>query len=290
MSHFGGGGGHGGHGGFGHHGGHHSGGHHSGGHPDQSPNWNSALQGERKNGKFLTSLPNPTVVPIILAFCVFMVMLLPFVIEWDWENLPWNKQSQSQDQEAQPEATASVQADRELLDATKNSMIQAQASARAAILKQQQMAAAEQAGVDVNAQGQSQSQGMGQGTGQGLSQGMGQGLSQEQIQQQPAADNGYQDQTQAQLQASQMSGQPQAYYPQNNYQPQQSGAPLTAAPGLATGYSSYDQGYGQGYQAQNYPGQSYDTSYSSQSYGSDRSTYTPTTPVGQHRFRVFAGR
>lgn len=263
MSHFGGGGGgHGGHGGFGHHGGH-SGGHHSGGHPDQSPNWNSALQGEGKTGKFLTSLPNPTVVPIILALCVFMVMLLPFVIEWDWENLPWNKQSQ--EQESQPEATASVQADRELLDATKNSMIQAQASARAALLKQQQMAAAEQAGVDMNSQEQSQA------TAQ-------------------QNDNSYQDQTQAQLQA-QTQAPPQNYYPQSNYmQPQQSGAPLTAAPGLMQGYSNVDQSYGQGYQGQNYAPQGYDTSYSGQSYGSDRTTYTPTTPVGQHRFRVFAGR
>lgn len=70
--------------------------HHSGGgsgglpghHPDQSPGWSSALQGE---GKPITSLPNPTIIPIFGALIVFGIMLLPFVINWGdgGVELPW---------------------------------------------------------------------------------------------------------------------------------------------------------------------------------------------------------
>lgn len=75
MSHHGGGGG-----GHGHMGGHH---------PDQSPGWNQAMQGEK--GKAITSLPNPTIVPIFGALLVFGIMLLPFVVNWGdgGIELPW---------------------------------------------------------------------------------------------------------------------------------------------------------------------------------------------------------
>lgn len=131
---------HGGGGGFGHSGGHHGGhgGHHSGGHPDQSPNWNSALQGERPGGKFITSLPNPTIVPIFLAIGVFLLMLAPFVIEWDYDSLPWVKHS-TEEAAAPSQPDASVQADRDLLDATKNSMLQAQANIRAEAARQRSL-------------------------------------------------------------------------------------------------------------------------------------------------------
>jgi hypothetical protein len=76
MSHGGGGGGFG-HGGGGHHGGHH--GVHGGGHPDQLPSWNSALQGEKRTGRFANLSPKP----IFIAFLVFSVMLVPFVLDWD---------------------------------------------------------------------------------------------------------------------------------------------------------------------------------------------------------------
>ncbi len=59
-------------------------------HPDQSPSWSSALQGA-KNNKPITSLPNPTIVPIIGALVVFLIMLLPFIINWGdgGIELPW---------------------------------------------------------------------------------------------------------------------------------------------------------------------------------------------------------
>lgn len=81
-------------------GGHGHGGHHGvqGGHPDQSAAWSSALQG---GDKPITSLPNPTIMPIFCALVVFVIMLLPFIINWgeDGVELPWaHKQSQvSQD-------------------------------------------------------------------------------------------------------------------------------------------------------------------------------------------------
>ena len=81
-------------------GGHGHGGHHGvqGGHPDQSAAWSSALQG---GDKPITSLPNPTIMPIFCALVVFVIMLLPFVINWGegGVELPWaHKQSQvSQD-------------------------------------------------------------------------------------------------------------------------------------------------------------------------------------------------
>ncbi len=58
-------------------------------HPDQSPGWSSALQGEKN--KPITSLPNPTIVPIIGALVVFLIMLLPFIINWGdgGIELPW---------------------------------------------------------------------------------------------------------------------------------------------------------------------------------------------------------
>lgn len=65
------------------------GGHHGsqGGHPSQGSGWSSALKGGQKP---ITSLPNPTVVPIFFALFVFVIMLLPFVINWDEGiELPW---------------------------------------------------------------------------------------------------------------------------------------------------------------------------------------------------------
>ena len=85
-------------------GGHGHCGHHGvqGGHPDQSPGWNSALQG---GDKPITSLPNPTILPIFFALFVFVLMLLPFVINWDADGveLPWvHKRNQvSQEQSLQ---------------------------------------------------------------------------------------------------------------------------------------------------------------------------------------------
>lgn len=74
-----------GHGGHGHggngHGGH---GHQSmGGHPDQGAIWNSALQGVGGKGKPLTRVPARTFLPIIVAVVAFLVMLIPFAINWD---------------------------------------------------------------------------------------------------------------------------------------------------------------------------------------------------------------
>ncbi|MBP6747869.1 hypothetical protein KA344_21755 [bacterium] len=89
-------------------GGHGHSGHHGvqGGHPDQSPGWNSALQGGEKP---ITSLPNPTILPIFFALFVFVLMLLPFVINWDAEGveLPWvHKRNQiSQEQSLQQQGT-----------------------------------------------------------------------------------------------------------------------------------------------------------------------------------------
>ncbi|MDP3510899.1 MAG: hypothetical protein Q8T09_23225 [Candidatus Melainabacteria bacterium] len=88
-------------------GGHGHGGHHGvqGGHPDQSPGWNSALQGGQRP---ITSLPNPTILPIFFALFVFVLMLLPFVINWDADGveLPWvHKRNQlSQEQSLQQQA------------------------------------------------------------------------------------------------------------------------------------------------------------------------------------------
>lgn len=80
---------HGGHGGHHGHGGHsgHSGHHHHGGlhggHPDSSAIWNSAMQGGDVYPKkgWLSKLPNPSIIPVIIAFFIFLVMLLPFVID-----------------------------------------------------------------------------------------------------------------------------------------------------------------------------------------------------------------
>lgn len=257
---------HGGGGGFGHSGGHHGGhgGHHSGGHPDQSPNWNSALQGERPGGKFITSLPNPTIVPIFLAIGVFLLMLAPFVIEWDYDSLPWVKHS-TEEAAAPSQPDASVQADRDLLDATKNSMLQAQANIRAEAARQRSLAAAQEAGTDAEAQ---------------------------QAATQSSAQNAYQDQTQTQLAAQpQMQAQadqatqvqPQPYYQPNLMQ----AAPLTADPSQVQGqpYSGYSQNYAA-------PDQSYQTYVpSGQAYTSTGQSYTPSTPANPPtRFRVFAGR
>jgi hypothetical protein len=96
-------------------GGHGHGGHHGvqGGHPNQSAAWSSALQG---GDKPITSLPNPTILPIFFALLVFVIMLLPFIINWgeDGVELPWaNKQSQvSQDltQSGRPERASEQQA------------------------------------------------------------------------------------------------------------------------------------------------------------------------------------
>ncbi|CAN5304861.1 hypothetical protein BH11CYA1_BH11CYA1_45150 [soil metagenome] len=88
-------------------GGHGHGGHHGlhGGHPDQSAGWNSALQGE---GKPITSLPNPTIMPIIMALVVFVIMLLPFVINWDadgveFPGMPKRPQAAAQPQQGRTE-------------------------------------------------------------------------------------------------------------------------------------------------------------------------------------------
>jgi len=96
-------------------GGHGHGGHHGvqGGHPDQSAAWSSALQGGEKP---ITSLPNPTILPIFFALVVFVIMLLPFIINWGegGVELPWaHKQSQvSQDlqQSGLPERASDQQA------------------------------------------------------------------------------------------------------------------------------------------------------------------------------------
>ncbi len=83
--------------------------HHNGGgggipghHPDQSPGWSSALQGQKN--KPITSLPNPTIIPIIGALVVFLIMLLPFIIDWgdDGMELPWvTQQRVNAEREAQ---------------------------------------------------------------------------------------------------------------------------------------------------------------------------------------------
>lgn len=151
MSHFG--GGHGGHGGHAPHSGH--GGHHAGGHPDQSPLWNSALQGGGKQGKLITSLPNPTVVPIFLALGVFLIMLLPFIIEWDYDMLPWMNHQQAEEAPQNQVTDAGTQADRDLLDATKNSMLQAQYAAHAEAAANARAMAAQEAGVEGQYEAQS---------------------------------------------------------------------------------------------------------------------------------------
>lgn len=95
-------------------GGHGHGGHHGvqGGHPDQSAGWSSALQGGNKP---ITSLPNPTILPIFFALFVFVLMLLPFCINWDAEGveLPWahkqNKAALEQQQQQSPELTQSAE-------------------------------------------------------------------------------------------------------------------------------------------------------------------------------------
>lgn len=116
-------------------GGHGHGGHHGvqGGHPDQSAAWSSALQG---GDKPITSLPNPTIMPIFCALVVFVIMLLPFVINWGegGVELPWaHKQSQvSQDlpQSGLPER-ASEQQSPENYQAAGQALSQAASSAAA---------------------------------------------------------------------------------------------------------------------------------------------------------------
>lgn len=83
MSHSTGGGG-GGHGGGAHHGGHQG---QMGGHPDQSPSWNTAVSsiGEKLKGKPLTlqNMPKQTLLPVIVALGVFVVLAIPYVINWN---------------------------------------------------------------------------------------------------------------------------------------------------------------------------------------------------------------
>ncbi len=73
-----------GHGGHGHGGNGHGGHGHQAmaGHPDQGAIWNSALQGVNGRGKPLTRVPARTFLPIIVAVVAFLVMLIPFVINW----------------------------------------------------------------------------------------------------------------------------------------------------------------------------------------------------------------
>ncbi|MBS1953750.1 MAG: hypothetical protein JST89_06190 [Cyanobacteria bacterium SZAS-4] len=70
-----------GHHGFGHHGG--AGGHHGmqSGHPNQSPGWNSALQG-LKDGSPDYSMNN-AITPVIGAFVVFLLMFLGLAVDWN---------------------------------------------------------------------------------------------------------------------------------------------------------------------------------------------------------------
>lgn len=211
MSHFG--GGHGGHGGHAPHCGH--GGHHAGGHPDQSPLWNSAVQGGGKQSKFITALPNPTIMPIFLALGVFLIMLLPFIIEWDYDMLPWMNHQQAEETSQNQVQDAGVQADRDLLDATKNSMLQAQYAAHAEAAANARAMAAEEAGVNP------------------------QYASQEQL---PAASSEQQAPYQVQNQGN------QNYYPAASYSPtyQQAGQSNYQQTYVPPPGSSADNGYGSG--------------------------------------------
>jgi hypothetical protein len=64
-----------------------------------------------RQSKPITSLPNPTVVPIFLALFVFIIMLLPFVINWDEGlELPWVTKQREATERKQREAAEFAEA------------------------------------------------------------------------------------------------------------------------------------------------------------------------------------
>lgn len=145
-------------------GGHGHGGHHGvqGGHPDQSASWSSALQGGERP---ITSLPNPTILPIFFALVVFVIMLLPFIINWGegGVELPWaHKQSQvSQDlqQSGLPERASDQQAPeiyQAASQAASSAAVQEQATSAPPASYEQQLLYASQQSYGQNANQQTQ--------------------------------------------------------------------------------------------------------------------------------------